>query len=202
MKKVLFVTDGFVHPPFWGRVELRSTFAKLDGFEFELIASLEELPNKLGRFSALVLYFHHKKISTKALVKLDGFVSRGGGILGIHSATASFKEESHYFEILGGRFIGHGPVTHFDVKPASDSEIFAGIPAFTIKDELYLHEVQPGIETHFTVTHDGQEIPAVWTYQYGEGRICYAVGGHRTETMKNKNYQKVLQRGLSWVCGS
>jgi len=41
----------------------------------------------------------------------------------------------------------------------------------------------------------------VWTYYYGQGRVCYAVPGHRTETMRDKTYQKILQRGLAWVCG-
>ncbi len=149
----------------------------------------------------MVIYIHHKKISERALAQLDDFVSKGGGILGVHSATASFQGQLHYFEILGGRFIGHGPVASFEVKPVPESELFAGIPVFNVKDELYIHELQPGITPHFTATHEGQEVPIVWTYHYGQGRVCYAVPGHRTETMQNETYQKILQRGLAWVCG-
>jgi len=198
-KKVLLVTDGIFHPPVSARKALRASLADLEGFAFEHIRSLEKLPENLDDFSALVLYIHHKKIPEQALAKLDAFVFNGGGLLGIHSATASFKEQMHYFEILGGRFIGHGPVEFFEVKPVPEREIFTGIPAFTVKDELYIHELQPGIKAHFTATHEGKEIPAVWTYQYGAGRVCYAVPGHRTESMKNENYQKILKRGLVWV---
>jgi type 1 glutamine amidotransferase len=201
MKKVLLVTDGIFHPPFLARKALYKTLANSplpmgegpgvrDGFEFQHIRSMEKLPSNLKDFSAIVIYLHHKKISERAVAGLDDFVSNGGGILGIHSATAAFKEQLHYFEILGGRFIGHGPVAPFAVKPIPESEIFAGIPAFTVKDELYIHELQPGITPHFTATHEGQEIPVVWTYHYGQGRVCYAVPGHRTETMR-----------LTWVCG-
>lgn len=201
MKKVLLVTDGIFHPPFLARINLHKTLAELDSFEFQHIRSMEKLPGYLKDFSAIVIFLHHKKISNRALAQLDDFVSNGGGILGIHSATAAYKEQLHYFEILGGRFVGHGTVAPFTIKPVPESDIFADIPAFTVKDELYIHELQPGITPHFTTTHEGQEIPVVWTYRYGQGRVCYAVPGHRTETMQNETYQKILQRGLIWVCG-
>jgi len=201
MKKVLLVTDGTFHPPFLARKALQQTLAELDSFEFQHIRSMERLPDNLKDFSALVIYLHHKKISKRSLAMVDDFASNGGGILGVHSATAAFQKQLHYFEILGGRFIGHGPIVSFEVKPVSESAIFSGIPAFTVKDELYIHELQPGITPHFTATHEGQEVPAVWTYHYGQGRVCYAVPGHRTETMRDATYQKILQRGLTWVCG-
>lgn len=201
MKKVLLVTDGIFHPPFLARKILHTTLAELDGFAFWHIRSMEKLPANLSDFSALVIYLHHQELSKRALALLDEFVSNGGGVLGVHTATAAFKKQPHYFEILGGQFSGHGPIEPFEVKPVPKSEIFAGIPAFIVKDELYIHELQPGITPHFTATQVGQEISIVWTYHYGQGRVCYAVPGHRTESMRNETYQKVLKRGLVWVCG-
>ena len=202
MKRVLLVTDGMVHPPFWARKALVKAFEGLDGFEFISIRSLENLPGDVDSFAAMVLYFHHKEISNEALTTLKDFVLHGGGILGVHSATASFKQEEAYFEILGGRFTGRGPVERFDVTPVIDGTLFDGIPAFRVGDELYIHELQPGIETHFTAIYQGEEIPAVWTYHYGSGRVCYAVPGHTAESLKNSTYQKVLRRGLLWVSKS
>lgn len=150
-------------------------------------------------FSAFVLHYHHKTISDSALGRLDQFVKNGGGILAIHAATASFKESLPYFEILGGRFIGHGKVEPFEVKRVRD-DVFGGIDDFVVKDELYIHELQPGIEVHFTAKHEGQEVPVVWTYRHGEGKVCYAVPGHTTGSMRNKTYQQVLKRGSEWVC--
>lgn len=198
MKKILLITDGIFHPPFLARKTLHKTLAKMEEFEFQHIRSMEKLPANLIEFSALVIYLHHKKISEQALVNFDEFVSNGGGILGVHSATASFKQQSHYFEILGGRFIGHGKVEKFKVE-SSKSEIFEGIENFVVRDELYVHDLQPGIEVHFTTQHEGRDAPVVWTQHYGQGKVCYAVPGHTTETMKNKIYQEVLKRGLRWV---
>lgn len=197
MKKVLLVTDGIFHPPYFGRVTLKKSLAELGGFEFQHIRSMEKLPADLNDFCALVIYFHHKRISQSALTGLDAFVSGGGGILAIHSATASFKETNRFFEILGGRFIGHGAVEEIKVKRVKD-EIF-DVGDFVIKDELYIHELQPGIDVHFTAKHEGKDIPVVWTYRYGKGKVCYAVPGHTTACMKNPFVQGILRCGLQWV---
>jgi type 1 glutamine amidotransferase len=210
-KKVLLVTDGFFHPTFLGRWALHQSLASpvpaeaseqkgrvRENFSFSHISSLEKLPFNLASFSALVLHYHHKTISSFALGKLNTFVKKGGGILAIHAATASFQETLPYFEILGGRFIGHGPIENFEVKRIRD-DIFGGIEDFIVKDELYIHELQPNIEVHFTAKHEGQEIPVVWTHRYGKGKVCYAVPGHTTESMRNKTYQQLLKRGLMWA---
>ena len=198
MKKVLLVTDGFFHPTFLGRLALHQALKQLEGFSFVHVSSLEKLPHDLETYSALVLHYHHKKISPSALGKLDGFFKNGGGILAIHAATASFKETLPYFKIIGGRFIGHGKVEPFEVTKVRD-DIFSGIGNFIVKDELYIHELEPSIEVHFTAKHEGQDIPVVWTYRYGNGKVCYAVPGHTTGTMRNQTYQIILQRGLEWV---
>ena len=163
------------------------------------VSSLEELPPDWSAFSAWVLHYHHKSISNVALEKLDQFVRNGGGILSIHAATASFKETLPYFAILGGRFIGHEPVAEFEARRVRD-DIFTGVGDFVVNDELYLHELQPGVEVHFTAQLEGKEVPVVWTHRYGKGKICYAVPGHTTGSMRNRTYQEILQRGLVWVC--
>jgi type 1 glutamine amidotransferase len=209
MKKILLVTAGLFHPPLWGRLALHkvlaSPFPKLGGgtgtradFTFSHVFSLEKLPTTLSSFSALVLHFHHKTISDSALKKLDDFVHKGGGILAIHAATESYKQTLPYFKILGGRFIGHGKVERFKVERAKDN-VFTGIGDFVVRDEIYLHELEPGIEVHFITKYEGRNIPIVWTYRYGRGKICYAVPGHVSSTMNNPMYRRILQRGLAWV---
>ena len=199
MKKVLLVTDGFFHPSLLARKALRNRLSKLEGYTFTQIRSLEKLPADLDSYAALVIYVHHKRISKTALAKLDSFVAAGGGLLGIHTATASFKKEANYFKILGGRFTGHGPVEKFSITPEGRTDVFRDISAFDVVDELYIHELQSEIEVHFIAIHKGEKIPVVWTYSYGNGRVVYAVPGHTTETIKNNFYQKLLEQGLKWV---
>jgi type 1 glutamine amidotransferase len=200
--QVLCVFDGWVHPPVTARHELQSALSQL-GYQLKRVRSLETLQEMdLTPYCGLALYYHHKKISNQALSALDNYVSSGGGVLAVHSATASFKESNGYFQILGGRFKSHGRVETFEVTPvAPQSGIFAGIPAFQVRDELYVHDLSADIKTHFTTVYQGQPVPVVWTRLHGIGRVCYACPGHRTAIFRKPAYQKILRRGLDWVCG-
>jgi uncharacterized protein len=201
MNRVLLVTDGIFHPTWRGRRALDQALGQLPGFSYMRVRSLELAPADLGSFSALVLHFHHKRISDSALARLQAFVSGGGGVLAIHAATASFKQTPPYFEILGGRFTGHGKVQKLEIQNL-DQGVFDGLPGFSVTDELYLHDLNPGITFHFTTLSAGEQIPVVWTHRFGSGRVCYACPGHTTATMQNQGYQEVLRRGLLFVAQS
>lgn len=194
-RPVLLVTDGVIHPPLAGRWALKRA---LSVFRLEQVRSLENLPADVERFAALVLYFHHKTLSALALTRLQAYVRQGGGILALHSATASFKDCPSYFEILGGRFIGHGEVEPFEMVNRRGG-IFDNTPDFTLTDELYFHDLSPTIQVHFTVSCAGQEVPVVWTRHHGRGKICYAMPGHTAGSMNHPVYQSLLRRGLEWA---
>jgi len=203
-KNVLMITDGRVHPPLMGRFWLRYALAGMQGYNFARVSSMEEiLKVDLSGFDGMVLYFHHDEVSEQALNTFDKFVAGGGGVLAIHSATASFKENDRFTDILGGKFSGHGPVESFSVMPVKPKdEIFGGIPEFRVTDELYLHNLQSDIKTHFNALHEGKLIPVIWTRIHGKGRVCYACPGHRAASMRVTAYQQVLTRSLEWVCNT
>jgi len=201
MINILLVTQGLFHPSWRARKLLHKILEGLEGFSFHTVNSMESLPQDLENYAAMVIYVHHKKISENALDRFDTFVKTGGGVLGVHTATASFKQQLAYSEIMGGCFTGHGPIERFEIQPLVESAVFQDIPAFSVKDELYIHELQPGITPHFVAPYDGQEVPVVWTHPYGAGRVCVAVPGHFSRTLENKAYQEVLQQGLLWVSG-
>lgn len=200
-KNILMITDGRLHPPLMGRFWLRYTLAGMQGFNFARVHSMEEILRvDLRGFQGMVLYFHHPHISAAALDAFDAFVTGGGGVLAIHSVTASFLETARFAEIIGGKFTGHGPVETFRVMPSKGSDAaFGRIPAFDVTDELYLHDLQPDIETHFTALHENEAVPLVWTRQHGAGRVCYACPGHRAASLRVPEYQQILTRGLEWA---
>jgi type 1 glutamine amidotransferase len=199
---VLIVSDGWFHPPVVGRLLLRKFLSELSEYRFEYVKSMEELPRiDITSYAGFVLYFHQKTISDPALKTFDAFVTNGGGILAIHSVSASFKDSNYFTDILGGKFSGHGPIETFKISPVSPAiEIFRDVPAFHVRDELYMHDLQPDIEVYFASSYQGQSIPIVWTRLHGKGRVCYACPGHQSATFRNRDYQRVLQQGLAWVC--
>ena len=200
-KNVLVISDGRIHPPLIGRFWLRNLLMGMQDFRFTWVHSMEKLPNMiLDGIRGMVLYFHHKEISEAALNVFDSFVFDGGGVLALHSATASFKDSIRFADILGGKFTGHGPVKAFNMIPVSPaSTIFSCVSEFQVVDELYLHDLQPDIDVHFYTLNYGQKIPTVWTRLHGEGRVCYACPGHRSVSMRVPEFQHLLTRALTWI---
>jgi len=202
-KQILFVNSGLIHPPRRGRQLVKKLLEQTPGVHLHTASAMEALRQQpLQAFDALVLYFHERGISPEAAETFETFVLDGGGVLAIHSATASFKQSQRYFDVLGGRFIGHGPVETIAVEPvASRDEAFADISGFSIKDELYLHELTADIDVQFYAVHEGEQAPMVWTRNHGRGKVCYVCPGHRSQTVAHPSVQKLLQSGLMWVCG-
>lgn len=205
MKHVLLVSAGVVHPPYRGRLWLRELLDRRQDLAIDEVSSLHESSSpSLGAYRALVLYYHYPNevLSDARLAELTRFVRDGGGVLAIHSATASYKPVRGYFDVLGGRFVGHGPVRSIEVQPSQPEDpIFAGIGPFSITDELYLHELASDIRPHFFSLHEGRPVPLVWTREVGSGRICYVGPGHRSASMQHAAVQEILRRGVSWVAG-
>jgi len=197
-KHVLLISAGLFHPSMVARKRL-----------FEIVSGMctvVQTPSiegacilKRGRFDATVIYLHRQKISEEALSATESFVAHGGGLLGIHSATASFKQARGWFNLMGGRFVSHEEVIPF-TSTSSGSEIFTP-KSFTVKDELYIHETKSGISVCYTTEKDGNEIPVVWTQNYGNGRVCYIEPGHVSASLEVPEVATVIKEGLSWVCG-
>ena len=203
---ILLVSEGLVHPSLPARFFLRRALVTLPGYRFRRAPSLEALPpTATDRFRAIVLYLHHETISPGALERLEDFVRGGGGLLAVHSASASFQGEERYVDILGGRFVEHGPVEPFEVCPVEpglttpQEAIFGDIPAFSVKDELYRHEYDPGNQIHFYTPIGDEREPVVWTRRFSQGRVCYCALGHTISSVRHPQVWQILQRGLAWV---
>lgn len=204
--EVLVVSSGIVHPPALGRLHLWNTLRALPGMTLRHVSSLEALGESgHSKPRAVVLYYHAKSISPSALQTLDGFARAGGGILAVHSATASFKQSPAYFDILGGRFVGHPPVSALRVQPTQPiDDVFGAVAPFEVRDEAYHHELAADLRVHFTarIGGDGAEaVPFVWTRRHGSGRVCYVGAGHCAGSLTHPSIQGILQTGLRWVCG-
>jgi type 1 glutamine amidotransferase len=201
--QVLLVSDGLFHPSLPCRFWLRRALTALPGYRFAHASSLEALPRlSPDSFRAIVLYLHHDTLSAAALDCLDAYLERGGGLLAIHSASASYKEEPRYHEILGGQFETHGPVEEFAVQPsASEDEVFRDIPGFSVRDELYRHEYDPANRIHFHTSVGEEREPVVWTRRQGQGRVCYCALGHTVGAVRHPQVLQIMHRGLAWVSG-
>ena len=202
MRSVLLVSAGVFHPPLLARMRLRCILAELPGYRLQSTRSLVALSQvSRDEFAGIVLYYHRQRVAPANVTALTNFVQQGGGLLAIHSATASFKQSDDYFALLGGRFAGHGPVEAITVQPSATAvPIFGEIRPFTILDELYRHEHKTELQVHFYAVRQEEQVPLVWTRLVGNGRVCYVGPGHRSATMRHPAMRQILQKGLQWAC--
>ncbi len=200
---ILLISQGLVHPSLPARLVLRQALERSEEFSFRQVGSLESLPKlMLEQYRALVLYFHHKSLSASALDCLEGYLSRGGGCLAVHSVSASFKLEDRFTALLGGRFDHHAPVESFTVLPyLSGDRIFGEYAPFSLKDERYIHVYDPTNTIHFAFRSESGLEPLVWTRPYGQGRVCYVAAGHTLSSVRSPEIQRILVQGLRWCVG-
>lgn len=197
-RHILLISAGLFHPSVFARKKLYEivsgscTVVQSPSIEGAVIL-------KRGMFDAAVVYLHRQKISETALSAMESYVAHGGGLLGIHSATASFKQSKGWFNLMGGRFKSHEEIIEF-----TGNKTGAGIftPAgFTVKDELYVHEIKEGISVNYSTDKGGKEVPVVWTQGYGKGRVCYVEPGHVATSLDVPEVAGIIKEGLDWVCG-
>ncbi|WP_456286840.1 ThuA domain-containing protein [Microbacterium sp. JZ70] len=152
-------------------------------------------------------------------------VRAGTGLAGWHGGIAdSFRNSSDYLQLVGGQFATHPSKEPSEVVgDASDNylpytveitelgrthPITAGIDDFALETEQYwvlhddlndvlattTHPVRPWHPWHRPITS-----PAVWTRQWGEGRIFVATPGHSPDVLQDENVRTIIERGLVWA---
>ena len=152
-------------------------------------------------------------------------VEKGTGLAGWHGGIAdSYRNTSDYLHLIGGQFACHpGKHPHERIGEQSDNfvahtvnilpaaaehPITLGISDFDLVTEQYWVLADDYIDVLATTTQrarDGdpwhREVtsPAIWTRQWGRGRIFVATPGHSVETLEDSNVRTIIERGLLWA---
>jgi type 1 glutamine amidotransferase len=151
---------------------------------------------------ALLVYTTGGKLEPEPAAAFLEFVKAGGGVVGIHCAADSFKENPEYIETLGGAFITHPPQLDVQVEFVDrEHPITQGLEDFTLRDELYILDYDPARVHTLAVTysHEGKLQPVAWTREEGQGRIFYLSLGHHEASFVDERFRALLKRGLQWV---
>ncbi|MFX1452656.1 MAG: ThuA domain-containing protein [Promethearchaeota archaeon] len=134
------------------------------------------------------------------------FVNTGKGFIGLHGASASFKEHPKYFEMLGGRFISHKNILTFDIKILDKNhKITKGLDDFTFKDEPYRHDFSMGSNIHILAEadykdpNDPKSEPIMWIKNYGKGRVFFCSLGHKVLSIKSEIFRLIIKQAVEWV---
>ena len=152
-------------------------------------------------------------------------IEAGTGMAGWHGGIAdSYRNNSDYLHLIGGQFACH-PGKHPDgrvgdasdnfidytvnlLPAATDHPITAGLSDFDLRTEQYWVLTDDYIDVLATTTLPAREwdpwqrpvtCPAVWTRQWGEGRIFVATPGHSLEVLQDPNVSTIIERGMLWA---
>ncbi|MCA9286060.1 MAG: ThuA domain-containing protein [Phycisphaerales bacterium] len=198
--------------------ESRAIMSKLgethDWLEVFVTDDVSDLtPSRLDETDVLMLYTSGTLPMTgEQKEALQSFVARGGGIVGVHSASDTFHDWDWFVRTIGGEFDGHpwhervGLLVKDTTHPAT-----AHLGSrFEIVDEIYQfkrlnddRDTLIELDTS-SVDHDvvpGRAYPTAWTLRFGDGRVFYTALGHRPEVWRDQRFVDHVLGGIRWAAG-
>lgn len=94
----------------------------------------------------------------------------------------------------------HDRIKTYEIFPnIENQEIINSLPqSFTIRDELYLHEIQPNISIIQETIINGHKEPVAWVKQMGKGKVAYFAPGHRAAVFSITPVKKTLIQLIEW----
>ncbi len=135
----------------------------------------------------------------QAIVK---YVHGGGAFLNLHNSMGLYPDKGGYLELVGGRYIGHGPLERFRVEVVDRKHpVTRGVSDFSVADEQHTPPYD-NQKVHLLLRNrsdDGKSVAAAgWVYEPGKGRLCHLANGHTRESLQHPMYQLLLRNAVNW----
>lgn len=192
----MVISKGLFHPSVSGR-KLLIHHIKEYGFE---TVSRKNIDSAIMDYACAILFFHEKEMKAGEASLLADYLESGGNIIAVHGALASFKSNSDYQNLLGGKFIGHARISTIEITESASSEPFCqNCSGSDIKDELYLFDMSEDSEIILTGKTSGVSSPVLWKHVSGAGTVfCFSLG-HRIGTLKLGIFNQILKNILERI---
>ncbi|MHC4443152.1 MAG: ThuA domain-containing protein [Planctomycetota bacterium] len=227
-KKVLFYSQsfGFPHPvvkrPLTGELSFAEKIIKeiipKAGYQLFISQDHNDLKNgppkcQFNKYDAIIFYTSgNPLINRECLIK---WLRNGGALIGIHSATDTFKDWPEYVKLIGGSFLTHGP-GKFEVTLKIENTTHPATKMlgkeWKLVDEFYhlKHFSRSNVNTLISVDKEktnlkqqrmkpNKDYPMAWTKEVGKGRVFTTLLGHREDVWTNPLYQQHLLGGIAWA---
>jgi type 1 glutamine amidotransferase len=203
-------------------------FLKSAGYDVRVEDSLDVYADAVAMEKAdlIVQCWTMGEISNEQFAGLSAAVRAGTGFAGWHGGIAdSFRNTVDYLHLVGGQFATHPSKPEQDCTPGAqennyipyrveirpemaDHPIVAGINDFDLDTEQYWVLTDDYNEVLATTTHPARAdqpwhrkvtCPAVWTREWGHGRVFVATPGHLISVLENTNVRTIIERGMLWA---
>jgi type 1 glutamine amidotransferase len=147
------------------------------------------------------------------VTNLAAAVAAGTGLAGWHGGIVdSFRASPDYLHLTGGQWAAHpGGFVDYEVMVVTerrDHPIVVGLDRWNhhteqywcltddLNDVLVTSRFEPGDDTPWRAD---LVVPAVWTRQWGQGRVFVSTIGHKLEDLDVPQVRVLTERGLLWA---
>ncbi|MFI6763189.1 ThuA domain-containing protein [Micromonospora sp. NPDC050417] len=208
--------------------ELFIPFLRDRGFAVEVCSDLDVYTDA-ARLAAADLVVQCWSIGTITDAQADGLaeaVRAGTGFAGWHGGIVGAFHHTTYHQLTGGVFVHHPPgFVHHELTVApdrADHPVVAGIGPIRLHTEKYWVLTDPLNDVLATVTFDAEPadaasrvdgagaapgtawhravtFPAVWTRNWGAGRVFVSTVGHKLDDFDVPEVRTITERGLLWA---
>jgi len=208
---MLTATAAFRHDSIADAQQVMAGLARTTG-EFT-VTSTEQLSaidaSHLGGYDVLFFALTSGELAFSAdqQAAIVNFVTRGGGFLGVHSASDTLYEWPDYGRLVGAYFREHpwtrqaGVIVEDQTHPAT-----SGLgDRFAILDEFYTFRENPRPRVQVLLRLDAASVgttgdyPLAWAQPFGSGRAYYNALGHFSSTWTDARFQRQLVGAIRWA---
>jgi len=165
-------------------------------------------PDLNKKYDVIVAYNQSNwtTISDEQMEGYLNFVRNGGGWVGIHSASETFKSNPEYVRMVGGSFVRHEPYRKMRIlRIEGEHPILEGIENFEIMDEFYYHDQCDLEDKHVLLVCESPDDhlvrPIAWTKTYGKGRVFFTALGHSVESCSHPSMLRHVAQSIAWAAG-
>lgn len=165
------------------------------------------------------------EITAEQVAGLRDAVAAGTGLTGWHGGIAdSYRASSDYLQLVGGQFVTH-PAKAAELRAGGEEDnyldyrvtltdlgrahpVTAGLADFSLTSEQYWVLTDDLCDVLATTTHPAEDwqpwhrpvtSPAVWTRQWGRGRIVVTTPGHSLDVLEGPTVRTIIERGMLWA---
>ncbi|WP_035812227.1 ThuA domain-containing protein [Jiangella gansuensis] len=203
-------------------------FLSTSGYDVRVEESLDVLTDAavMAGTDLVVQCWTMGSISQEQLAGLTAAVRAGTGLAGWHGGIAdAFRASSDYLHLVGGQFAAHPGKPAAECTPGAaennflphritirperaDHPIVAGLDDFDLVTEQYWVLTDEYNDVLATTTHPARDdqpwhrevtCPAVWTRDWGQGRVFVATPGHQPSVLEHPAVRTIVERGLLWA---
>jgi type 1 glutamine amidotransferase len=149
--------------------------------------------------------------------ELEAWVRSGGGLVGLHSASATEWDDPFYVQNMGAKFLLHVPgmqAATVRVVPGAHPITDGLVASFPITDEWYSFQTRPedsaGMQMLLSLDEDSlpADYPAMykvgyhpigWAHELYGGRVFYTAMGHNPDDYTDPNFLEIVGRAIEWA---